>query len=1248
MDEGISLSVLGPIEVRVDGSIQRCSGRQRDLLTRLVIQRSERRAKSALITDLYGDQPIRTADSAFRVVLGQLRKLLEPYQHVVLTGTLYGLDADTDNLTVDAWQFVDGCREGQIELQKGNYKEATLLLENALELWRGSPFGGVTRIVEADEEAQRLNQLRITAQEDFADATLRTGGHTDIVDRLKRWVEEHPERERTRSLHLLALYRSGRQLEATHAIDKLNHYFAEVGLLPTPALKRLCDDIFQQAPTLETTEPTIGHLPEPTATLPAILAAARKGFAGREEIRRLLQAPLSDVTVLIGKPGIGKTALLGQVGHDLLRPLPSAEPARGLQTDPHNGIQPNGIQPNGIQHNGIQRVVYCQCEPTSQTGLAPILVGLGLVPSNGTSDWDYQIDQLLQTIDTHLEAAGLALFVDDIQWANEATMRFLRRLASRHTKPNLAVVCAGWPTKQTETLCALPTVRRIQLRPLDRHETELAAKAINIELSLHLERKGQRDVNRSVVEALWNISGGYPLLLRSAAIAYGLSETPGSLPNGLSGRSSDHLVAAHHNVKANHQPDQDDVHNPAETSAETSDPTYDPTYDQTYDETCDPTLDPTGQEQPLREALSLVVQHVLKTLDEDGIHIAQIASLIGDELDEEQLSAITGRDLAVVRSAVDGLIEIGIVDSSYPLRFRHRLTAEALTTTLNLNELGALRTQLSQTENLPLCHRAKQGLLAAGIGLPLTSAFALSKAARDLARDNRSAGQLVELSELERNLRSKIAMLEPAIDFELCTDLAFAHEANGNAVLGSRYRELSLQLAERQGNFTWACRAVLTAPENGRAIAAGRSNSQISRALNLADANCSQEAILQLRAERVHRLGISGGTNRISNDDLDALRNAQDTAVSADAWIQITRARLCTDLAVATLPRRTEATLSLVHARTRCADNDLRVDSLVLLMRNALEAHDVKSIDALLQQVEAEFLLSARPMDRWTRNILRATALAARGQLSAAYSHAVEAQRLGALYGINDSAISWQLQSSQLLAFSEGLCSLIGIEPDTGEPGSGEPGTGVSNRVEPGAGQFSNPGQGSGETTATEFLEPANEDETMEGNLLPLGLALLAQGEIKLGNTVEAISQISLAQELFDRTAADHYLLVAAGQIVQTCVALNRAPTINLAGLLTSAGTASIIIGMIPGWSMGPALRYAALAEHLAGNTARATKLLLQSADHANATQQYLWELASLNDLCSINSGPGIIGGLSAEQRNSVVERLRQTRNRIA
>jgi hypothetical protein len=509
---------------------------------------------------------------------------------------------------------------------------------------------------------------------------------------------------------------------------------------------------------------------------------------------------------------------------------------------------------------------------------------------------------------------------------------------------------------------------------------------------------------------------------------------------------------------------------------------------------------------------------------------------------------------------------------------------------------------------VPLHQRAKHGLLS-GL-LPLPSAVALSHRARAVAREQRLPNQLVELSELERTVLGKVGPIEPNADFELCADLAFAHEALGNNVQGDHYRELALQLAERQGNFLWASTAVLTPPVNGRTIASGRSPSQISRAINLAGPGASQQTVLQLRAERVHRLALSGSAQRITVEDLASLRSVQPSEVSPDTWMQIVRARLCADLATAKPQARIEAAASLEPARQQSEDHDLRADSLVFLVRHAIETHEPETVDVALQQVEEEFLTSTRPVDRWMRNVIRCTAFALRGELTAAYSYAVEAQRLGALYGISDSAITWQLQSAKLLVYKPNLAALVGVEP----------------LVEI--------------TEATDLVV----DETMEGNLLALALALLAQGEFEQGNADTAASWLEAAQQLFEPTSCDLYRLVAAAQIVQTCFASGSNPRVDLLEQLRSAETTSPILGMIPGWSMGPALRYAALANHLSGNSVTALEELLTCADVCRDSKQHLWEFTSLDDVLNIEAN---VGNFSHEQRLAISSRHQNLSNRF-
>ena len=66
-------------------------------------------------------------------------------------------------------------------------------------------------------EAGRLDELRLTAQEELIDAELALGRHTALVGELEQLVATHPRRERLLRQLMLALYRCGRQAEALEA-----------------------------------------------------------------------------------------------------------------------------------------------------------------------------------------------------------------------------------------------------------------------------------------------------------------------------------------------------------------------------------------------------------------------------------------------------------------------------------------------------------------------------------------------------------------------------------------------------------------------------------------------------------------------------------------------------------------------------------------------------------------------------------------------------------------------------------------------------------------------------------------------------------------------------------------------------------------------------------------------------------------------------------------------------------------------
>jgi DNA-binding SARP family transcriptional activator len=64
-------------------------------------------------------------------------------------------------------------------------------------------------------------------------------------------VREHPERERMRAQHMLALYRSGRQADALASYRSAWRVLSRLGILPSIALRRLEAAILAHDPGLD-------------------------------------------------------------------------------------------------------------------------------------------------------------------------------------------------------------------------------------------------------------------------------------------------------------------------------------------------------------------------------------------------------------------------------------------------------------------------------------------------------------------------------------------------------------------------------------------------------------------------------------------------------------------------------------------------------------------------------------------------------------------------------------------------------------------------------------------------------------------------------------------------------------------------------------------------------------------------------------------------------------------------------------
>ena len=133
----------------------------------------------------------------------------------------------------------------------GDADEVSSRLREALAMWRGHPYADIEAHGLLDGEITRLTELRLAALEARIDADLRGGRHREVIAELDALTVEHPFRENLRALHMLALYRSGRQGEALRAFGQTREVLVEgLGIDPSPELKDLERRILDQDRTL--------------------------------------------------------------------------------------------------------------------------------------------------------------------------------------------------------------------------------------------------------------------------------------------------------------------------------------------------------------------------------------------------------------------------------------------------------------------------------------------------------------------------------------------------------------------------------------------------------------------------------------------------------------------------------------------------------------------------------------------------------------------------------------------------------------------------------------------------------------------------------------------------------------------------------------------------------------------------------------------------------------------------------------
>ncbi|WP_026120017.1 BTAD domain-containing putative transcriptional regulator [Nocardiopsis potens] len=290
--------VLGPLAVwAADGEpVPVPEAKVRMLLAALLVDPGRAVSADRLVDEVWERPPAHPV-RALQTLVSRLRGALGA-QAVLRRPPGYLLDAGPG--AVDSERFEELADRARAAADPRRRAE---LLAEAVGLWRGDAFDGFADERFAQAAAARLEERRLLAWEEYAEARLELGEHDLLAGELADLARRHPLRERLRAAHLRALYGAGRASEALDAFQETRHRLNEdLGLDPGPELAGLQRKILrQELPG-----------PRPRGNLPAPLT----GLIGRSEAVGAVQALLDEerLVTLTGPGGVGKTRLALEVG----------------------------------------------------------------------------------------------------------------------------------------------------------------------------------------------------------------------------------------------------------------------------------------------------------------------------------------------------------------------------------------------------------------------------------------------------------------------------------------------------------------------------------------------------------------------------------------------------------------------------------------------------------------------------------------------------------------------------------------------------------------------------------------------------------------------------------------------------------------------------------------------------------------------------------------------------------------------
>ena len=420
----LNIKLFGEFEVRRGEALIEGWGRQKTRsLLKLLLTRSGRTfSRDEIVEALWPNVSPQAAERSLRVTMSLLRKALEPdlergsdSRYILRRRPGYVFDRDSD-CEVDAWKFEELKNKAEVAQADGELDEAISAYRAALELVRGEFLAEDPFEDWAMEARQEWQEHHLSVLSNLSECLALKGRYTEAIELCERALEMDGYREELHRRLMLYHYFAGEQ---TLALQVFRRYAKtlreELGAAPSPDLSQLKTQI--EARDVPGVDDGRRRYPKPRRPLRFPYSLGRTHFVGRDREYAVLAERLGEAmagsggaVTVEGEAGVGKTRLVEEfMGYAR---------SRGAQ------------------------VFSGRCyERELGPPLEPVTEALGPLEDEVCGDGSYQalVQRLIQE---SRGAEGLVLFLDDVQWADPATLEFLAYTARRISAERVLMVMA--------------------------------------------------------------------------------------------------------------------------------------------------------------------------------------------------------------------------------------------------------------------------------------------------------------------------------------------------------------------------------------------------------------------------------------------------------------------------------------------------------------------------------------------------------------------------------------------------------------------------------------------------------------------------------------------------------------------------------------------------------------------------------------------------------------------------------------